>query len=242
MIPQEIIERLQKLFAFKEGAERIGSLHEAENAAIRIQEILVKYNITEADARNQKEKSDVMHKIYKLGQRWKKNEGEWITQLFIALCQYNFCQVIRFQHRHKQFENLMLIGKEFNIDVIIYAADQFIDRLRPMSKAAWENYNGFDKKNRYIRSYFLGAVVGIRDKLQKEWQELQKQNPNAKAIILSNEEALNHYVNDNVGKTKEKRFRGSDSYDGFQKGRRDGNNMSIHRGVNSNTDKRNLLD
>ena len=49
MSPESIIEKVQKLLRLQKGAEDIGSLEEAANAAEKVQTLLLKHNLEMAD-------------------------------------------------------------------------------------------------------------------------------------------------------------------------------------------------
>ena len=80
---KSIIEKVQKLLSLQKGAEVIGSLKEAANAAEKVQTLLLKYNLEMADIsaydpdREQKIGRAIYRDVYA-----KKNEGKWIYRLY----------------------------------------------------------------------------------------------------------------------------------------------------------------
>src|SRR3989339_868143 len=101
-IPKKIYDVLKKLMNLKEGAEKIGSIHEAENAAARINEILLKYNLELSEIKFS-EKSKIEYDetalpgiVFEDGifKNKRKNEGNWVQLLYMIISKHNLCKVV----------------------------------------------------------------------------------------------------------------------------------------------------
>ena len=230
-LPDNVRDKLRKLLAFEEGAIKMGSLHEAENAAAKAQAILLKYNLD----RSQVDKDIPPFIIKKI---WTKdvvkgNEGEWLRRLYQGLCTYNMCDFIILTVTHrKDLEEYALVGSEENIEMVSYLGDQLIPKLRFLATIAWKDYFGPEKKNAFRRGFLSGGAMGIRNKLRTEWEKTQIQSNDIQALIKHNTAALDRYMKDEFPKMKDSFSQGSKAIDGFVRGYKAGNDLSIHKGLN----------
>jgi len=230
-LPDNVRDKLRKLLDFEEGAIKMGSLHEAENAATKAQAILLKYNLDRSQV--EKDTSPFIIKKIWVKDVIKGNEGSWLSQLYRGLCNYNMCDFIILTVRHrKDLEEYALIGSEENIEIVSYLGDQLIPKLRILGTFAWKIYYGPEKKNAFRRGFLMGGAMGIRDKLRTEWEKTQVQSNDIQALIKHNTAALDNYMKNEFPKMKESIRKGSKAIDGFIQGHQAGKNMDIHKGLN----------
>lgn len=93
--PQKILDKIKKLKALIESAEKINSIQEAEAATLLMNNLLTKYNLSLMDiddTDNSKpsieiERSDLIPVQNPYGRLWKE-------RLLMTLCMYNYCKVI----------------------------------------------------------------------------------------------------------------------------------------------------
>src|SRR5262245_36009999 len=133
-ISQDIINKIHKLINLKEGAEAVGSTAEAENAAAKLHNLLLKYNLDIETVRKQKQE-DVfeMHDnwVY-MGDKADKRESTWVTLLCAAIARNSMCRVsIHNWHIH-------ILGEKNNVKLILYICDQMIEKVRIAEKFAWK--------------------------------------------------------------------------------------------------------
>src|SRR6188768_3429521 len=133
-ISQDIINKIHKLINLKEGAEAVGSLAEAENAAAKLQNLLMKYNLDLQEVRKAKQEERLeMHDdwIY-MGNKADKRESTWVTLLCAAIARNSMCRVsVHNWHIH-------IIGEKNNVQLILYICDQMIEKVRIAEKLSWK--------------------------------------------------------------------------------------------------------
>lgn len=187
MIPQNILDRVQKLINLKEGAEAVGSLAEAENAAARLQDLVMKYNLDlEEVKKSQIEKrAEMFDEWVDLSSKQDKKESFWVPKLYAAIARSNFCKVFPNQR------GIWIIGEKHNAELVLYISEQMISKVRIAAKLAWKKYEQENKDNwqaekrgTFIRGFLAGACSGIEQKLYREKQEMsQEGNPYAVMIV-----------------------------------------------------------
>lgn len=257
-IPQNIIDRIQKLINLKEGAEAVNSLAEAENASARLQEMLLKYNLSIEDVKKSKveQKAEIEDKwvpIYA-----DKRESFWIPKLYWAIARNNLCYA-SFSERA-----VWIVGEKHNVELVLYIAEQMVNKIRIAEKFSWKNY---DKENRnnpvaekrgtYRRGFFEGAALGIDQRLQREREEMEAEANKMALMIISKEKVVNDYMEekywapakqrrkealeseDNTNTKKKSRKikirkgpRELSSNDGYKNGYDSGLAMNINKGLN----------
>lgn len=235
MLPEEIKQRLQKLMTFEEGAMKIGSQAEAENAAARIQEILLKYNLERSDIENG-QKLNYVQREYWVKNYQSKTDGKFIQRLFSTIARYNLSTILISNMRGTgiEYKKILLFGTSDNLDIIEYLIDQLVPKIKQMKAKAWGDYHGHEKKNTFTRGYYQGVVWGIDDKLKSELDKY-KQEPTTNALILHRTAEAQEYMHSLFPNTRtEKRSRLS-GWGGTEMGLRDGKNMSINKGISSNS-------
>ena len=91
----KVMRKIQKLKKLYEGAKKINSEGEAQNAAALIQKLLTEYNLTMEEVGSEQEKEDnkVMHENVS-GFTYKSIGGIWEQRLTHVICKWNFVNVI----------------------------------------------------------------------------------------------------------------------------------------------------
>lgn len=165
-VPKELIAKIQKLLKLQESAENIGSIEEAANAAGKISDLLAKHNLDlfqiRAAGDHTTKEAPVQHSTYDPETLTKPHEGKWVTLLTSTIARYNGVTVL---HNRGGVTALFLIGTAVNVEITWYTIEQLTERLRMMAKENFRKYEGKEKRNTYIRGYYLGAVSGIQAQL-----------------------------------------------------------------------------
>jgi len=184
-VNERIVEKIQKLLEFQNGAEVIDSPEEAANAAEKVQRLLLKYNLSMEDIGERKEKSKVTEKRFD-DIAPKKNEGDWIFSLYQTLCKYNFSifiihkSVTGFDRRGKHEISMkgVIVGQEENILTIKFLGEQLESRLRAMARKRFSEVKDFvpEKRNTFIRGYLRGSVIGIAQQLRKVQEQMASES------------------------------------------------------------------
>lgn len=222
---------LRKIKSLLELSKDENSTHEAETAAKMAQQLMMKYNIEEAEIHGH-EPSSLERSLYPVYKIMKGNEGTWIRSMFSTIAKFNFCSiVITEKYVTDQYEeHFYILGSPTNIEMVTYIAEQLISRIRGIEKLYWERYTGRDKRNTFRRGFFKGAVNGIYVKLEAQ-QEQFTEDDSTNALIVRKDKELEEFKHKIFGKLGKSRSGGSSSRDGRSQGYEAGSNMSINQGV-----------
>jgi len=237
MTKNSIIEKVQKLLELQKGAEAIGSLEEAANAAEKVQRLLIKYNLELADiAEYEPEKKAKVGRAACRDIYAKKNEGQWIYRLYTVLANHNFCQVILFTYRMENGKKNMyvnLIGTRENVTVVKFLSDQLESRIRVLEKKAWENrFFRQEKRNAFRRAYFMGACEGINAQLKDAKVRAMQENVKVTDLVVQTDKELADAIKKMFPNLKEGRMSKSLSARmAGMMGYNDGKSMNINRGI-----------
>jgi len=195
-ISQDIINRIHKLLNLKEGAEAVGSFAEAENAAAKLQNLLMKYNLDLQEVRKAKQEERFeMHDdwIY-MGHKADKRESTWVTLLCAAIARNSMCRVsVHDWHIH-------IIGEKSNVQLILYICDQMIEKVRIAEKLAWKIHDASDepewkkeKRGTFRRGFYQGACHGIDARLRREREEMMEAHNPFAVMIVSQAKVVEDY-------------------------------------------------
>ena len=268
-IPDNIIEKIQKLINLKEGAEAVNSLAEAENAAAKLQDLLLKYNLDLEDVKEaqiKKRATEIHDDWIDLTDKQDKRESFWVPKLYGAIARHNMCRVL-IEKNH-----VWILGEARNVQLILYICDQMVSKVRLAEKSAWKLYesmNGFEKRGTFRRGFFEGAAHGIDARLMSEMHNIRREQTNPLAVMVRNQmQKVNDYWEEKYvkpweemrkkqeeedaeyerkhgkpPKRKEVKIRSKrelSSRDGWEAGRIAGTRMQINKGVEGNKSKANL--
>lgn len=235
-INSEILKKIKKLFNLEEGARAIGSLHEAEVAAQKIQELLLLYNINQSEINKlSEEDNSIIRKDLMVEDYTSRIEGKWFRLLMKVIAMHNLCDVVFTSV--KGFDNLSrlaLIGKKINVDTVEYVGLQLSQRLKEIEKRFWRGYSGSEKRNAFRRGFLMGAVYGINSKLKTQTENFKMNNPNINALILYNDEAIKKFLNNEFPNSREAKATPKYSAESaLNMGYKVGKNMDIHKGLDN---------
>jgi len=171
-IPKEVLSKLEKLKNLKEGATAVGSFAEAENAAAKYSEMLLKWNLTEDELIRQgiKGKAQMAHEPFDLDAVQAKTEAGWLARLIQVLAQSCMCIVITTKtHRHAYDQGkITVVGEDHNVATVFYILEDLMGKIDAAWKIAWKEYTGFEKRNTFKRGFLRGAVDAIFHKLDRQ--------------------------------------------------------------------------
>ena len=222
---KKILEKIQKLKALQESAEKLGSIEEAANAAAQTQRLLVKYNLSLEEVDAHIPEKEVSHESFCCSYETKKSESTWVISLYHQISRFNFCSVIAI-NKYK----IHLVGEKYNREVVKDLCESLIPRIRNLEKESWRTYSGLEKRGTFRRGFLVGVVKGIMMKLEYEMFRLKEEEPKLDGLILVKTESVKKYINDNFYTKNGKSHRLS-SQSGKSMGIEAGKNMSINRGI-----------
>lgn len=241
----KILEKLRKLLALQEKA---GTTEEAANAAAKIRDMLLKYNLDmEAVKRSDPTKvEEVRQASYNPEDLTMRHEGKWVTKLTGVIARHNMCQLIL-----TRGDWVYIIGTKSNVQITWFLVEQLVNRLRPMSREYFARYEGAEKRNTFFRGFFLGAVDGISSTLSKEaarevynakqahtskleqrpLDETQTQAIALTTMLVKEQKRVEDYISSNFRLGKGKTIGKSKSQSGREIGYEAGAGMSINKGI-----------
>jgi len=238
---EPVIEKIKKLMALQESAQKVGSLEEAANAAEKIQTLLLKHNLEMFDIHSSKNKSHIKRDDLK-GVYNKKNEGEWIFILYSEIARNNFCDVILqgyFDGKDKK-KYVILLGDKDNSEVVRFMALQAENAIRHLETLCWKKLTGQhgDKRNAFRRAYFMGAARGIGAQLRVAKEKAMKSSENVFAMVKVNSDALEKAKEIEFPNLRSGKMRKNLSSDiGGMEGFKDGYGLSLKQGIGSTNGK-----
>lgn len=228
-VPASIIDKIRKLKALSEGAAAINSLEESEAAALAVNKLLIKYNLSLLDINPEEpenksalniEKSDEIPVRNTYGRLWKE-------RLLNVLCGYHYCKPLATSHR------CIIVGTKLNITVVLDLFNTLQSVYQHHAKESYEAAKVYFKggrltekyKRKYITSYLLGFSIGLSVKLQRiETQE-------CKAIAIRHDNLINDYLNENF-KLKSKPLKKVKTNDSaYNKGFYKGMNTELNKSI-----------
>ncbi len=158
-IPENILKRIKKLLNHAEGAKKVGSLAEAETAALKAQELMAEYNLAIHDIDlNQEEGPRVGDLILDPFDLNFKNEGDWIIQLYHVISYYNYCRAINREESLSDILKDEYKAMRKRVDDCPSGSEEYYKASRAFNKRFYKrNYD--DKTMRTIR--LVGEPINI---------------------------------------------------------------------------------
>jgi hypothetical protein len=184
---EQIIQRIKKLKAHAESAEKIGSLEEAKVFMTKVQELMIEHNLSMFEVDTAKEDEEVL-KGFSYAEKISYKDGTYYKyrfNLIKILCRHNFCKVV-YNTNSKYFT---VYGNGVNVDNVVWQYWYLAIRLKNL---ALEVYRNFRHLNRFqfISDFLLCAVVGIDEVLTKQASEHNE----VRAIALFNGKMVQKYM------------------------------------------------
>lgn len=233
----EIKEKLQKLIAKEESARKLGSLEEAEAFAAKIAQLLLAYELDIQDIKNNPEETQVGDQIFDTEGLTGSHEANWVNYLYIACDSACFCQAVHYLGKpgQKTSYKVMIFGTAPNREFLHFMVAQLVVKLRELSRLAFKNYSGKDKRNTFIRSFLKGATDGIKTRLKLDSLHKQQMNTQVAGLVHNKNQAIVNYQRANGFYFEAHKRRNPGSTDGFIQGREAGLKVPINKGVGTSS-------
>jgi hypothetical protein len=156
----------------------------------------------------------------------------WVIAFAAEVCKPLGVVVSRDRHmvnRRQVSVTIRLNGRPEATEIAAFYLDQLLEHLYPLALKAF-NPNGWITRNNFVTSFFAGAGVVIRHRLE---EELNPQAQQAQALMRVDAEAVRKWLMQDEGVTTQ-RLRGS-RLDGraYSAGARAGAAAPLHKGVSS---------
>lgn len=218
-----------------ESAKNLGNMHEAEAFALKVNDLLTKYNLSKFDVGEKKEKNPIDNQELK-DITPAKNEGQWILDLYGVICRYNFGKMIIVNSHNREtgkpFKYATLFGTKDDLEVIRFLGEQLEHKIRFAGKSTYRNVGStVTKKNTFLRSFYMGAVDGISFKFMQLRDQQQKDNSMVTTLVVSRNKHIDEAINEKFSNLKKGKVRKQNKNDGTLLGFMAGKNMDINKGV-----------
>lgn len=241
---QNIINKILKLIALRDGAKAIESHEEAHNAQLKVEALLKEHNLTENEViqRSVKQEKDqpidVTQKMYNMAEEIVKTEGDWRPKLMGVVARMNKCRIII--HGANKDAPLSIFGTEFNIEVTIATYQHLVKLIKSMANTAYRQYaknpEATEKKNAFIRGFLRGVPNGMM-----QWwnEELKSKHNNETGLMVvsqiqKHQEAVEGVIAIKYPRLGQSKSTSLSSKAGRQIGHAAGYSMGRQGGVSSN--------
>ena len=211
---EKVFEKINKLFAL---AKRAGTEAEAQNAALRARELLLKYNLSESDVPNpeQSKKTVARNTLEAYSQKW-------MTLLASGIASYFRCKILKNWNKR-----LVIVGIKEDVEIftpiLAYTFESFL-RCFKKRLAEDEEYQSLSKSGKcrayslLLDTYSIGYLSALRQKLEEQNRVLSE----CRDLVLTTPTEVNDYLNSCNVKTGKIRVRNASSTDYESKGYIDG--------------------
>lgn len=233
----EVMRKLRKLKALYEGAQKINSEGEAQNAAHLIQKLLTEYNLSMEQVDMKEPEADPILKEDVSGFTYKSIGGDWEMYLTSVLCRHNFCRCLQYGTIHK----LVIVGKRENIETVKWLRDMLSERYVNFSKAKYKEYIASGEyykpmsKDRYQRGYLKGCAAGLDAKLTEEEKKDKEKDvefgAKVTALVVRNDAAIEEFIANEWGKLGKSRRSGTRVSGAFYEGYEEGKKTEIYKPI-----------
>lgn len=237
MSPQEnLIKKIQKLMALKEGAEALGNMAEASNAAAKISDILMKYNLDMAQVNTTSLQDTISQEKVHSNDFYKKSEGDWIVMLAHKVAKANLCKSIK-SNKFNGCYDLLLVGEKQNLEVVRWLLDYLITSGRRICRKDFAKYQGMggpQKWGKYRRSWLNGFAIAIAKRMEENVVKQVEENPGVPGLIRVMDNKITEYCEKHFNLNKGKAFKQNKNH-GFGFGVQAGQNISLSKAIDLGT-------
>lgn len=207
MAEERIVDKIVKLLELADET-RGGTPAERENATKRAHEMMLKYNVEQAEIDGRSAEGDVGEDSFEI----KGTQDEWKVKLPILLG--GACFVGGYYQPLARFKwRVILVGRAENIAFVRALCDQLIPWLEAEAAVAFGYaVEGGDAKPRsFKRAFYYAATVTILARLQAEREEI---TGNGMELVRTEDAANSKYIEDTAGPVKTQELRGYSSIAG----------------------------
>ena len=172
----------------------------------------------------------------------RKNEGKWEPLLYSMLCDYHYCMAINHDLQGRTV-GVSIIGTPENIEIVKFLGDQLQVKLRIIEKLDWDDRGRHfaEKRNRFRRGFFLGAIRGIREQLETQRNVQMATQIKVTDLVVQTKKDLEKAAKGYYSDLKEGRYTKSSSTVGKVIGYERGKKLNINQGIESSNSPKPLI-
>jgi hypothetical protein len=176
-----IVERIKKLLALSSSQNP----HEAALAAAKAQELLFRHNLSLAmvEAALEGGSSAYVSDRFDSG-GWM----HWRRRLLAAVARNNFCRGVSYQ----QTRDVGIVGEPHNVTVVKHLYAFLVREVMRLADLGAKEQHGLDEEESraWKRSFYLGAVRTIAQRLATQRQRDISADPQAAALVVRKDQEL----------------------------------------------------
>lgn len=212
-----ILKKIQALLNKTE--DRGATREEAESAAVKVQDLLTKHNLSMSEAilsGEQNENTTIIEEMFKV--KPKRSEGKWRASLAFVVARNCFCSAVIYGGRGKSAEILgfgvKFIGRPTDIAVAKELYEFLLWQIERVCREEWRVYTGWEKQKAFARGFYLGVVEGLEIRFIRERREAEARNNTVTALVVVTGKEVQKYMDQKYSNLKQFREPRSSSYDG----------------------------
>ncbi len=214
---EEILERVRRLFALAKSSNE----HESAAAAAKAQELLHRYNLSQADVPVDEKQPYVSEKMRL------KDKAPWRGTLMHVLTKANGAMVINLGNG--EFD---VIGQRHVIEVSVYSYQQMEKRIDWLADLAWDIYDGYETDGRmYKDSFRLGLIKSLKERLDKQQVRQRDESASSTALVVQSQAELDAAVKSRYANLSYGRAQTAGSLDGYGAGSKAGSHLNVNPGL-----------
>lgn len=222
-----VIEKIKKLFSLATSSNP----HEAEAAANAAQSLLTKYNLTQKEVAEETSEGRFKTKSFDTGK--KRADPSWVFVQAIVR-KFFFVEIVSFKKQVKtdfwtsEEVSYLILGEEHNILV----AEYVIEFLTRSFKNAFKAHAKTTGRNSGRSGFYAGMYAGLASKLEVNLKKVE----NETGLVVVEDFELKKFVDEALGKPKERRAKLSGRMSDYESGVKEGKNLNIAMGVGSRSE------
>lgn len=235
MVSEKVVEKIQKLKAHAESAQRIGSEAEAEAFASMIQQLLLKYKLSMTDVDLAEERvSDPIgaREVDWQDVRVRRARVAWMERLADVVARAYFCRMLV----HRGSSALTLVGRKSDVDL---AEFMLVTLTRAAERIAEREYVAAFRQDvagaRGFKASFLRAFV---ERLQERFEDEVRGAEAASDCAIVRFEGARKEVDDFIASSVKTRrvavvrgARGDANAEGWRRGRKVADGVNLRPNV-----------
>jgi hypothetical protein len=228
------IDKIQKLLAMAESPYE----KEAETAMRLAGKLLAKNGLTMEEVRAQKmDESRVTMVKYVT----KADRTGWLGNLSYSVSKTFDCNSLRGRGSNTRSHVLIFIGVKKDVEMAVHFFSYFKDRVDSLASQFERNYGkGF--KGQEVDAYRVGVVKTLSRRLREAFEAKVAATNNCTDLVLLKDQMIRKFQNDQFPKVNKSRsLKTHGSHDAYNRGRRDGEGISIHTPVSGGAGRVNQI-
>lgn len=220
---QAIFEKAKKLHTL---SERAGTPEEAANAASKLQDMLLKYNLSISEVRDHVPQEYIREEVEIMENRNHKN---WVSMLFHNVAKVNQCETCY----HPKKSKISIVGEPHNIKMVHYIYGYLLFTIKSLAEQASKKVQ--KDKAQFKRAFCIGATITVAKRLREELQTSQENNAAINALVVTSNQLVRKEFRKHFPHTKTGPSPLVKNASGLAEGKEAGKGIALKRGIEGNS-------